>query len=357
MKLIRWRSTPALLVLAMAACDSPATMDPVAAVTVSPAEPVVVFGDSLRIFATTRDRDGNQLIGRPVTWTSSAPGIVSVNNEGLLKAHGWGTARITATSGGLSAWVPVTVGPRPPRITSVAFSPGGVNVSTSDAAVDVLLAGHADSGMKLISLNVEAVRRGAVMPQFHSCSTAPPPVSGTSRAGTWKCTVELPRGSAAGEWKVKSVYAADSAGKFTTYNDGPLAPSRLDAAFQVESAHEDLVPPTLKSLVVKPLVVNVSGGSQVVEFTISATDAGTGLWRASAGLGSPAGGFGNGGAPLEGEGSQAATFTILITVPGNAAAGKRSIEVEIFDRARNGWRYSPEQLQAAGLPHEITVTR
>jgi hypothetical protein len=105
--------------------------------------------------------------------------------------------------------------------------------------------------------------------------------------------------------------------------------------------------------------VNVAAGAQVVEFTFTVTDAGAGLWRGAPGISSASAGVGMGcgGAPLEGEGVKTGTFKCSVTVPANAAAGTWTIRLEVLDRTRNLRQYTSEQLQAAGLPYEITVTR
>jgi hypothetical protein len=198
-------------------------------------------------------------------------------------------------------------------------------------------------------------------PQSHACSAPVTPASGTSRAGTWRCTIQLPRASAAGTWNLKSVSVTDSLGKTTTHHENQLigiglAAAGLARSFQVESANEDLTPPVPKSLVVRPGTLK-AGTAARVELTFSAADAGTGLLRGSASLGTgPWNPFTScGSTPWEGEGAQAATFTCSILL-GSSASGAWPIQIELVDRARNRWVFSSAQLQATGFPHEIPVT-
>jgi hypothetical protein len=359
MKRSSWHlAAPALLAL-FAACDTPATVQPVASVSVSPAEPVLMRGDTLRIAALPRDGAGKMIGGHGVTWSSSAPGIVSVSNAGLLTAHGWGTASITAAAGGQSVTVPATVPRRAPVVTGLAISPGQVDVGMADAAVEFAITARAEAGMRSIAVKLESVRPGAINHQWHDCLTGPVPATGTSQAGTWKCAIQLPRSSVGGDWRVRELQASDSAGARISYSDAQLAAAGMNPILKVLSPNEDVTLPVATALTVQPASVNLATGAQVVEFTFTATDAASGMWRGSVGIGSLASGvgWGCGSAPLEGEGVKTGTFKCSITVPANAVAGKWAITLEILDRTRNLRVYRSEQLQAAGLPHEITVTR
>lgn len=355
----RHLANAALLATGIAACDSPATVQPVASISIAPAEPALVRGDTLRLTAVPHDAAGQALSGRPVTWSSSAPGVVSVSATGLLTGLGRGAANITATSEGRSATVSIAVQQRKPVVAAVTISPAQVNVGPADATVELSATGHADEGLRVIHLQLESTRAGAFNHQFHSCSTPAAPATGTSQAGTWKCAIQLPRSSIEGPWAVKSISAWDSAGNWTHYSGAPLAAAGLAATVQVVSPNEDVTPPVVSALSVQPASVNVAAGAQVVEFTFTVTDAGAGLWRGAPGISSASAGVGMGcgGAPLEGEGVKTGTFKCSVTVPANAAAGTWTIRLEVLDRTRNLRQYTSEQLQAAGLPYEITVTR
>jgi uncharacterized protein YjdB len=82
---------------------------PVASVTVT--GPGGMFsGDKILLLAETRDANNNQLVGRNVVWTSSNPGVASVNlGSGEVTGVSQGYATITATSEGKSDTHDVTV--------------------------------------------------------------------------------------------------------------------------------------------------------------------------------------------------------------------------------------------------------
>ena len=91
----------------------PASNKPVATVTVSPGALAVTAGDSVVVRALLADADGRDAGGRPVTWTTSDPDVVSVRAAfgvyALLEPKKAGTATITATSEGKSGTATVTV--------------------------------------------------------------------------------------------------------------------------------------------------------------------------------------------------------------------------------------------------------
>lgn len=354
----RHLANAALLATGIAACDSPATVQPVASISIAPAEPVLMLGDTLRMAAIPRDGAGNLNGGHAVTWSSSAPEIVSVSSAGLLTAKGWGTATIAAVAGGQSVTVPVTVRPRPPVVTGLRISPGEADVGTADATVEFSVTARADAGMRTTHVHLESVRPGAFNHQWQGCSTGPVPAVGTSRAGTWKCAIQLPRSSLAGDWRVKSLSATDSTGTRTIYSDAQLAAAGMNPILKVQSPNEDVTPPVATALSVQPATVNLATGAQVVEFTFTVTDAESGMWRGQAGISSPGTGVGWGcsSAPLEGEGVATGTFKCSIPVPADAAAGKWTITLEVLDRTRNLRMYNAAQLKAAGLTSEVVIT-
>src|SRR5581483_10583189 len=111
------------------------TADPVTSVTVAPPSSSITTSQTQQLGATLKDAGGTVLTGRPVTWSSSNPGIATVSNTGLVQPVGavndTGTITITATSGTASgtATVDVTnvlataVSVNPPGATIFATSP------------------------------------------------------------------------------------------------------------------------------------------------------------------------------------------------------------------------------------------
>jgi uncharacterized protein YjdB len=82
---------------------------PVASVVVSPAPATVPSKGTVQLNATLKDATGTTLTGRLVTWTSSAPTIMTVSPTGLVTDLADGSVTITATSEGQSGTAAVTV--------------------------------------------------------------------------------------------------------------------------------------------------------------------------------------------------------------------------------------------------------
>lgn len=82
---------------------------PVSRVTVSPSTAQLQVAQSVQLTATTADSIGGVLLGRVVTWSSTAPSVATVSSNGLVVAVSGGTATIVASSEGTSTNVEITV--------------------------------------------------------------------------------------------------------------------------------------------------------------------------------------------------------------------------------------------------------
>ena len=70
---------------------------------------LTAIGETAQLSGALLDESGGTIAGAPITWSSSNAAVASVNNTGLVTAHGNGTARITARSGQKAASASVTV--------------------------------------------------------------------------------------------------------------------------------------------------------------------------------------------------------------------------------------------------------
>jgi len=108
---------------------------PVASVTVSPGDLSILVGETQPLTATTRDQAGNALVGRTVSWTTSAPAVATVTAGGSVTGVGSGSATITATSEGKSGSATVAVVTLPVvAFSSVAAGGAHTCAHTSDGA-------------------------------------------------------------------------------------------------------------------------------------------------------------------------------------------------------------------------------
>src|SRR5437867_9458777 len=102
------------------------TSVPVVSVTVTPAAPSVLVGQTVQLTATPKDANGNPLSGRTVTWSSGNLSVATVNGSGLVRGVTAGSATITATCEGQSGTVSATV--TSPSVASVTVSPAAANL-------------------------------------------------------------------------------------------------------------------------------------------------------------------------------------------------------------------------------------
>lgn len=104
--------TGAILVLAFAGCkeakitDVPVT---VARVDVNPLTVTLKVGETRTVTAVAVSESGRQMTARTVNWISSNPNVVMVTPNGEITGVRVGNAELTASSGGATAKLPVTV--------------------------------------------------------------------------------------------------------------------------------------------------------------------------------------------------------------------------------------------------------
>lgn len=100
-------------------CDTGQGPPPTAAsVVVTPAVvSLPALADTVRLTARATDARGKTLPNPALTWSSSAPGVASVNQTGLVTAVSNGAAIITATSDGASGMAGATVAQKASTVT------------------------------------------------------------------------------------------------------------------------------------------------------------------------------------------------------------------------------------------------
>jgi hypothetical protein len=82
--------------------------EPIASISVTPTIDTLIVGETVQLTATARDANNN-VVTRPVTWTSTNASVASVSNSGLVTAIGDGVVTISASADGRSASANITV--------------------------------------------------------------------------------------------------------------------------------------------------------------------------------------------------------------------------------------------------------
>lgn len=126
---------------------TPAT---IASITLTTANATIAEADTGAVVATVRDARGNTLTGRALTWSSSAPSVVSVDNTGRIIALAGGSSTITARDAGttgVSGTVAITV--TPGVVTSLTFTTPAPTIATDSAGVTVTVVAKNAAGKVL----------------------------------------------------------------------------------------------------------------------------------------------------------------------------------------------------------------
>src|SRR5579862_4729874 len=96
------------------------TAVPVSKIVITPSNPSVIVGQTTQLVATPEDSIGDPLAGRVVTWASSDTSTATIAPSGIVTGKKAGSVTITATSEGVSATTPLTVGAVPTNAVSIS---------------------------------------------------------------------------------------------------------------------------------------------------------------------------------------------------------------------------------------------
>jgi hypothetical protein len=112
--------------LPLAACDDGGTAAPVPTqIQVTPQSATLVGpGAQQQFAATVRDQSGQPISGASVSWSSTAPSIISVNSAGMATALAEGSAEIRASSGGVTGLASAVVVGSNDCVATVSLAPG-----------------------------------------------------------------------------------------------------------------------------------------------------------------------------------------------------------------------------------------
>jgi hypothetical protein len=238
-----------------------------------------------------------------------------------------------------------------PTITALTISPSTVDVANGSATVHVTATITDDrSGVARYNVSATGPNGNTV-----SCG-AGAPQSGTSTNGTWSCDLVVPRYSVAGTWSV-TVQAEDAAYNTRTHSAATPANASFPTSFTVTDANADATAPSIVTLTVSPTTVNTASGAKQVTVTARVTDAQSGVAQFQFSARGPdqtlvqctavrpAAGTTNDG-----------TWSCVVNIPANAAAGDWYFAVSASDAALNTQAMGTNELTTAGFPTKFTVT-
>jgi hypothetical protein len=143
--------------LAASCFDQPLVVGPagIVAVVVGPDTTALRLGQQARLTAAPLDSSAAFLPRQPITWSTSAPGVASVDQDGLVTGLAPGNATITADVGGIQGTALVVVDLAP----SIGLSRAAVPLSVTagqNAPPDSVIVSNA-GGFTLAGLSLDAV--------------------------------------------------------------------------------------------------------------------------------------------------------------------------------------------------------
>ncbi|MCC6430931.1 MAG: Ig-like domain-containing protein [Gemmatimonadaceae bacterium] len=120
--------------ISLSACDSSSTTTPapktLSSITVSPATATLTIGGTQALAVTGTYSDATTAaITTGLTYTTSASTVATVTSAGVVTAVSAGSATITASVSGKSATAAITVSAPAPTLSSIAVTPGSVNLA------------------------------------------------------------------------------------------------------------------------------------------------------------------------------------------------------------------------------------
>lgn len=103
----------------------------VQAVRFAPDTATIILGTSRQLVANAYGKRDTLLAGRPMEWSTNAPGVATVSPAGVVTATGLGSALITATAEGHADTAEVTIIPVPVKRLVVTPNPASVQLGSS----------------------------------------------------------------------------------------------------------------------------------------------------------------------------------------------------------------------------------
>lgn len=101
----------------------------VATVSLSPTQLPLTVGSSAAVTIDVRDAGGSAITDRSPLWSTSAPGIATVNQSGIVTAIAIGTAQVSAVVDGKSGSSTVTVSQVAQTVSIVSVSPSNLQIT------------------------------------------------------------------------------------------------------------------------------------------------------------------------------------------------------------------------------------
>jgi hypothetical protein len=135
------------------AATAPPSAKSLTSILISPSTPTVALGQSQQLTATGVFSDGRrQDLTKTVTWASAHPSVASINESGLASGKSVGGAKVTATSGSVTASITLTVGAA--ALVSIAVTPNGFSIAKGETQQLSAVGAFSDGSQKAVTDSV-----------------------------------------------------------------------------------------------------------------------------------------------------------------------------------------------------------
>ncbi len=134
-----------MIVVSLCSCNGFFVDPTISVITVTPATPSLLVGQTQQFVAVATYSDGSQATLSAANWTTSNAAVLLINSSGLATAVASGSATVTATSGTGTGTTTVTITVAP--LTSIVVTPTNPSVSkTAQATQQFTATGHYGDG-------------------------------------------------------------------------------------------------------------------------------------------------------------------------------------------------------------------
>jgi hypothetical protein len=317
-------------------------------VSMSPIAAALRVGATMQMTATSRNLAGSAQDGHPLSWTTSDSSVATVDAEGLVTGVGQGSATVRAAGSGRMGAVEVRV-----------YSPGGTVWPTLHGLEVLGSSVTAGAAGDSVRFHVPYSYEGPMAMTMHVTLRHPSGVQsvcsvfGIERTAGYpelRCGGIFRDGARGGTWRVERIEVAH---RVVTY--GALLAAGAPAHVYVTSHNEDVTPPALNVLTIRP--PTVTAGQTELSISLSATDDGVGpasladVWVRS--QGNPRTGLLAAQVTSQ---DKTVQYQARWVVPGYYHGGTFVLDsVRVSDGNGNRRAYRTADLAGAGLPTEFTV--
>ena len=158
-------------------------------ITISPANPHVTKGTSLKFTATGNYSDGSTATLTNVSWRSSKNNLGNMRGNGILHAKKAGTLTITASASGVTGSTTVTIGTG--TLVSIDITPANPTVAHGSTQQFVALATFSDGSTQDVSINSHW---SSTIPSVATVANAPVNAGLATTFSTGTTTIGVNRG-------------------------------------------------------------------------------------------------------------------------------------------------------------------